>query len=70
MRILSEAQAKSIFGNDFGSNRLTGMVINGDAGANSARLGELQYWIGDGLYLYFWTNFNGLFRANIKLEYG
>ena len=70
VRILSEAQAKSIFGNDFGSNRLTGMVINGDAGANSARLGELQYWIGDGLYLYFWTNFNGPFRANIKLEYG
>ena len=70
VRILSEAQAKSIFGNDFGSNRLTGMVINGDAGANSARLGELQYWIGDGLYLYFWTNFNRPFRANIKLEYG
>lgn len=70
VRILSEAQAKSIFGNDFGSHRLTGMVINGDAGANSARLGELQYWVGDGLYLYFWTNFNGPFRANIKLEYG
>lgn len=70
VRILSEAQAKSIFGNDFRSDRLTGMVINGDAGANSARLGELQYWIGDGLYLYFWTNFNGPFRANIKLEYG
>ena len=70
VRILSEAQAKSIFGNDFGSDRLTGMVINGDAVANSARLGELQYWTGDGLYLYFWTNFNGPFRANIKLEYG
>lgn len=70
VRILSEAQAKSIFGNDFQCTRLTGMVINGDAGANSARLGELQYWIGDGLYLYFWTNFNGPFRANIKLEYG
>lgn len=70
VRILSEAQAKSIFGNDFQCTRLTGMVINGDAGANSARLGELTYWIGDGLYLYFWTNFNGPFRANIKLEYG
>lgn len=70
VRILSEAQLKEMFGNDFGSNRLTGMVINGDAGANSARLGELQYWIGDGLYLYFWTNFNRPFRANIKLEYG
>lgn len=70
VRILSEAQAKSIFGNDFQCTRLTGMVINGDAGANSARLGELQYWIGDGLYLYFWTNFNRPFRANIKLEYG
>lgn len=70
VRILSEAQAKSIFGNDFQCTRLTGMVINGDAGANSARLGELTYWIGDGLYLYFWTNFNRPFRANIKLEYG
>ena len=70
VRILSEAQAKSIFGNDFQCTRLTGMAINGDAGANSARLGELQYWVGDGLYLYFWTNFNGPFRANIKLEYG
>ena len=70
VRILSEAQAKSIFGNDFQCTRLTGMAINGDAGANSARLGEFQYWIGDGLYLYFWTNFNGPFRANIKLEYG
>ena len=70
VRILSEAQLKEMFGNDFGSNRLTGMVINGDAGANSARLGELTYWRGDGLYLYFWTNFNRPFRANIKLEYG
>lgn len=70
VRIFTEAQAKSIFGNDFQCTRLTGMAINGDAGANSARLGEFQYWIGDGLYLYFWTNFNGPFRANIKLEYG
>lgn len=70
VRIFTEAQAKSIFGNDFQCTRLTGTAINGDAGANSARLGEFQYWIGDGLYLYFWTNFNRPFRANIKLEYG
>lgn len=70
VRILSEAQAKSIFGSDFQCTKLTGMAINGDAGANSARLGEFQYWIGDGLYLYFWSAFNAPFRANIKLEYG
>ena len=68
--LFSNAQLKEMFGNDFGSNRLTGMVINGDANANSNRLAELQYYSTSGLWLYFWSSFSGSFRVNIKLEYG
>lgn len=63
-------QLKELFGNDFDVNKLTGMVINGDAVANAARLGELQYWSNSGLWLYFWEAVYTPFRANIKLEYG
>ena len=70
VRILSDAQLKQIFETPFDAVKLTGMVINGDARANANRLAELQYWSNDGLYLYFWSNFSGSFRANIKLEYG
>ena len=70
VRILSDAQLKQVFGSPFDAIKLTGMVINGDARANTNRLAELQYWSNDGLYLYFWSNFSGPFRANIKLEYG
>lgn len=68
--LFSNAQLKEMFGNDFLSNRLTGMVINGDANANSNRLAELQYYSTSGLWLYFWSSFSGSFRVNIKLEYG
>lgn len=68
--LFSNAQLKEMFGNDFVSNRLTGMVINGDANANSNRLAELQYYSTSGLWLYFWSSFSGSFRVNIKLEYG
>lgn len=68
--LFSNAQLKEMFGNDFVSNRLTGMVINGDADANSNRLAQLQYYNTSGLWLYFWSSFSGLFRVNIKLEYG
>lgn len=68
--LFSNAQLKEMFGNDFVSNRLTGMVINGDANANSNRLAELQYYSTSGLWLYFWSSFSGPFRVNIKLEYG
>ena len=70
VRILSDAQLRQIFETPFDAVKLTGMVINGDARANANRLAELQYWSNDGLYLYFWSNFSGSFRANIKLEYG
>nr|WP_296267365.1 phage tail spike protein [uncultured Merdimonas sp.] len=70
VRILSDAQLKQVFGASFDVTKLTGMVINGDARANPNRLAEFQYWSNDGLYLYFWSNFSGSFRANIKLEYG
>lgn len=70
MLLFSNAQLKKMFGNDFVSNRLTGMVINGDANANSNRLAELQYYSTSGLWLYFWSSFSGSFRVNIKLEYG
>lgn len=68
--LFSNAQLKEMFGNDFVSNRLTGMVINGDANANSNRLAELQYYSTSGLWLYFWSSFSSSFRVNIKLEYG
>ena len=68
--LFSNAQLKEMFGNDFASHRLTGMVINGDANANSNRLAELQYYGSSGLWLYFWSSFSGSFRVNIKLEYG
>lgn len=68
--LFSNTQLKEMFGNDFVSNRLTGMVINGDANANSNRLAELQYYSTSGLWLYFWSSFSGSFRVNIKLEYG
>ena len=68
--LFSNTQLKEMFGNDFVSNRLTGMVINGDANANSNRLAELQYYNTSGLWLYFWSSFSGSFRVNIKLEYG
>ena len=68
--LFSNAQLKEMFGNDFVSHRLTGMVINGDAYANSNRLAELQYYSTSGLWLYFWSSFSGPFRVNIKLEYG
>ena len=68
--LFSNAQLKEMFGNDFVSNRLTGMVINGDANANSNRLAELQYYSTSGLWLYFGSSFSGSFRVNIKLEYG
>ena len=68
--LFSNTQLKEMFGNDFVSNRLTGMVINGDASANSNRLAELQYYNTSGLWLYFWSSFSGSFRVNIKLEYG
>ena len=68
--LFSNTQLKEMFGNDFVSNRLTGMVINGDADANSNRLAELQYYNTSGLWLYFWSSFSGPFRVNIKLEYG
>ena len=70
VRVLSDAQLKSIFGSDFNPNLMTGSVINGDGRAGTRRMGELQYWSGDGLYLYFWDTQNYPFRANIKLEYG
>lgn len=68
--LFSNTQLKEMFGNDFVSNRLTGMVINGDANSNSNRLAELQYYSTSGLWLYFWSSFSGSFRVNIKLEYG
>ena len=68
--LFSNAQLKEMFGNDFVPHRLTGMVINGDANANSNRLAELQYYSTSGLWLYFWSSFSGSFRVNIKLEYG
>ena len=68
--LFTNNQLKKLFGNDFDANKLTGMVINGDAVANAKRLGELQYWSTSGLWLYFWEAVNTPFRANIKLEYG
>ncbi len=68
--LFTNNQLKELFGNDFDANKLTGMVINGDAVANAKRLGELQYWSTSGLWLYFWEAVNTPFRANIKLEYG
>ena len=70
VRLFTNTQLKEMFGNDFVSNRLTGMVINGDANANSNRLAELRYYSTSGLWLYFWSSFSGSFRVNIKLEYG
>ena len=68
--LFTNNQLKKLFGNDFDANKLTGMVINGDAVSNAKRLGELQYWSTSGLWLYFWEAVNTPFRANIKLEYG
>ena len=43
--------------------------MNGDAAANSVKMTSLEYWSGDGLYVYFASAFNSQYRVQLELTY-